>query len=196
MVRQLIGVLRLQPEVFREIAEDPRATRRSWGIVLGMTCVTAVGRAVAMTMIPDNAAPFLLEVGRWLLIQTPVNVFSWLIGSLLLSVFAQRIFGVALSRTAALRVFGHIRIFAVVGALGALTPGMPLWFAIVLLVVILHIAASAVALQTLVGLSRWRALACASAACALALVLAIGALLALITIAMFTAVQLGLVPNS
>ena len=157
MVRQLIGVLSLQPDVFRAIAEDPRATRRSWGIVLAMICVTAVARAIAMTLIPDNAAPFPLEDVRWLLIQTPVNVFSWLIGAVLLQFIAQRFFGVVLDRSAVLRVFGHIRIFAVVGALGAFVPGMPLWFAIVMVVVVLHIVATTAALQALGGLSRGRA---------------------------------------
>jgi hypothetical protein len=196
MVQQLLGVLMLRPQVFRAIAEDSRATRRSWGIVLAMICVTAVARAIAMTLIPDNAAPFPLEVGRWLLIQTPVNVFSWLIGSVLLQFIAQRFFGVVLDRSAVLRVFGHIRIFALVGALGAFAPGMPLWFAIVMVVVVLHIVATAAALQALGGLSRGRAIVCAAAAIVPALILAIAVLLALITLVMMTAVALGIVPGT
>ena len=196
MIQQLLGVLTLRSEVFGAIAQDARATRRSWGIVLAMTFVTAVGRAIAMSLIPDNAAPFPLEVGRWLLIQTPVNVFSWLIGSVLLQFVAQRFFGVVLDRSAVLRVFGHIRIFAIVGALGAFAPGMPLWFAIVLLVVVLHIVATTAALQALGGLSRGRALVCAAAAIGMAFILAIAALLALITLVMMTAVALGLVPGT
>ena len=196
MVQLLLGVLTLRPDVFRTIAEDPRATRRSWGIVLAMICVTAVGRAIAMSSIPDNAAPFPLEVGRWLLIQTPVNVLSWLIGALLTQFIANRIFGAALGRSAVVRVYGHIRIFAIVGALGAFAPDMLLWIAIVIVVVVLHIVATMAAPQALGGLSCGRALVCATMANGLGLFLAIGGLLALITLIMMTAVAIGLVPNT
>lgn len=130
---RIMGVLTLRAPTYREIADDPNATRPAGIIVAIVAVLTGL---VAGAVIPDVNNPQQLLPFNFVTLIIAVIVFvlfgliGWFISAWILA-FVARWFGGKTNTKEMLRVTGYVEIFAVVGVLSLLSFVSPVFVFIV-----------------------------------------------------------------
>ncbi|MCG3140348.1 MAG: hypothetical protein HDKAJFGB_01394 [Anaerolineae bacterium] len=126
-MNRLAGIVTLRVATYREIADDPNATRPAlWIVALVSLFVGAVSGLVRSDPNdPQRLATFdALSVLEYALIGLAFGLIAWFVGAWVLA-FVARWFGGKTNTKEMLRVTGYVEIFALVGVLSLVTLWLP-----------------------------------------------------------------------
>ena len=126
-MNRIAGVLMLRVATYRELADDPNATRPAMWIVAAVSFIIGAVSGLVRTdpNNPSQLEPFdPLSVLAYALIGLVFGLIAWFVGAWVLA-FVARWFGGKTNTKEMLRVTGYVELFALVSMLSLITLWLP-----------------------------------------------------------------------
>jgi hypothetical protein len=153
ILRRVWGVLTLRAAIYREIMQDPAATRQAAIVVFTVPIVTTLVTELILH-------GFSITVALTILRTIALGFFGWLLGAWLLVFIANRFFHGAAGTIAMLRITGYLAVFGLFGLIPTDPPQPALdlpWKLISYLIFAFSVVAYVIAIREAAGLGTAKA---------------------------------------